>query len=276
MNSKRWLAGLVSSLSLGCGDGDSTSVPEQDTLVVVSPDDFLGDVACADWPGAMRRYVATLIDVTDELVDAGSRVEAFALPSSGPVDCRYPVGFGRVAVGHRYAARIEGYDRVDLTPAAPGSPTLLDGAEGAVVPPRWRTECGRAGALGSQGPVSPIKLRSAFVTGCKPLDAGARPPLAAVTIKLDTALGALSCSADGGAVERYQVLMPDSTEVRAAECDADVQFVALTPGALVAFEVSAFGPGDETARWTTSCWALPEAGTLVEARCDVLSERKID
>jgi hypothetical protein len=257
----------------GCGDQGSSTTPEQDTLVVVSPEEFLGDVACAEWPGAMRRYSATLIDVTDDLVDVGAKVEDFALPSSAPVDCRYPVGFGRVVIGHRYVAHVEGYDRVDIEPAAPGSPLMLDPETGDLVPPRWQTACGRAGALGADGPISPIRLRSVFVTGCEPLRASSRPPLSAVSIQLDVALGALSCTSDGGEVDRFEVRSPGSKVVHGTQCDAAVELVSLTPGALVELQVDAYGKDDQP-RWTTTCQALPEAGAVVAAGCDLLSEEE--
>ena len=51
--------------SLSCSGNSTTATtivrPE---LIAVSPDDFLGRVACGDGPAAARSYVATLFDVT--------------------------------------------------------------------------------------------------------------------------------------------------------------------------------------------------------------------
>ena len=48
------------------------------TLVAVAPQDFLGEVVCADAPGAARRMVVTFFD----LGTAEEPADPFALPST--------------------------------------------------------------------------------------------------------------------------------------------------------------------------------------------------
>jgi hypothetical protein len=263
-----WNCGTWTLLLWACGNAESSTTTEQDTIVAVSPDDFLGDVACANRAGAMRRYVATLIDVSDDLVDAGSEVKNFALPSSEPIECTRAVGFGRVVIGHRYVADIEGYEQSGLQPAAPGSPAMLDAKTHELVAPRWRTRCGQTGALGVEGPVAPANLRTVYITGCQPLVTASRPPLAAIRIALDPAL----CEKQGGQVARFSVSLSASDDVREAACEDPVVLVALSPGELVDIELTAFEADATMPRWSTSCWAVPVAGSEVRASCDPLTE----
>jgi hypothetical protein len=151
-----WRAGIgLFGVALGLaacvdsGGGDTGIV--YPTLIAVAPEDFLGrNVRCTNAPGGLRRYVATLYDVTVE-------GEGFALPSSGPVDCLLEVKFGfasnklgPVVPGHRYVARVDGYDRTDIRPLGPpdvansGSPVMVDATTGEYVPPRWTSTCSGA------------------------------------------------------------------------------------------------------------------------------------
>jgi hypothetical protein len=117
------------------------------TVILVDPDEFLGDVACADSPGALRRYVATLVDVTRS--PTSGRILEVSLPSSDPVSCHLGVAFDRVtgglsrAGGNFYVADIQGYDRSDLRPSEDGSSIMLT-SSGDVATPRWATSCGRS------------------------------------------------------------------------------------------------------------------------------------
>lgn len=267
-----WIWGTWTLLLWACGSKKTRYVPEQDTMVAVSPENFLGEVACADRPGAMRTYVATLIDVSDDLVDAGSAVKKFALPSSKPLTCTHPVGFGRVVTGHRYIADVEGYEQTDLEPAAPGSPLMLDRDTGELVTPRWHTRCGQVGALGAQGPVTPLKLQTVYITGCEPLVAVSRPPLAGLRIGADQALGALECGEDSGEVDHFSVQLLPSGDSHEASCGEPVVLVALSPGALAELTLVAFEADSTAPRWSTACRAIPAAGSIVKASCDPLTE----
>ena len=134
------------ALSVSCtSTSASTTTPTTPTLVAINPDDFLGDVPCANAPGAMQRYVATVYDVTPGIGNDGGPT-SFALPSSGPVSCARQIAFGGgfVLAGHRYVADIQAYDRSDIKPLGSGSSIMVDAKTGAVVSPRWTTSCGRA------------------------------------------------------------------------------------------------------------------------------------
>lgn len=87
----------------------------------------------------MRRYVATLVDVSG-LPEAG--IAEIDLPSSPPTPCYQKIQFERITSGREYSAKIQGYDRTDLHPASTGSSIMLD-TTGTYVPPRWTTTCGR-------------------------------------------------------------------------------------------------------------------------------------
>jgi len=143
-----WISAVVTigaGLAAGCAsEGGGAAGIVHPTLVGVSPQDFLGDVPCADTPGAMRSYVATLIDVSGELGTDAEPVDEFRLPSAPPTSCKDAVAFNFVASGHRYIAEIRGYERAfdDLTPLATGSAIMRD-HDGNVVEPRWTTSCGR-------------------------------------------------------------------------------------------------------------------------------------
>src|SRR5262245_34271007 len=89
---------LVALVSSGCGNPTASTGPTTPTLVAVAPADFEGDVPCADAPGAMRAFVATIFD----LGTSDAPRDPFALPSgvvndgSGvyrPATCQNPTGF---------------------------------------------------------------------------------------------------------------------------------------------------------------------------------------
>jgi len=118
-----------------CSDSSNTtsSSGEYPTLLTVDPLLFRGSLPC----GApfLERYVATVTDVS---VDAASPAAA-----SLPTPCQNPVSFGDkvVAIYHYYTAVIDGYDRDDIAPEAPGQRPMYDAAKNLVLP-RWTTTCG--------------------------------------------------------------------------------------------------------------------------------------
>jgi hypothetical protein len=164
------------------------------TAISLQPAQFLGDVPCLDAPGALRRYVATLIDVS-HYGEAGPPPGDFVIPSVGPVPCHQGVEFHRIEEGHQYVAEIEGYDRKDIVALQVGSRIMVDSATGAVVSPRWTASCGR-GVEGEGGSISGAEagahdsgvLEGGAPEGGRTVDAGV--PDAAGPASLDAGPGA--------------------------------------------------------------------------------------
>lgn len=150
-------------------------------LVAVSPEDFLGDVSCLPEEGAMRGYVATLVNVEDE--------ESLDGPGTSPrtsplVACEQTVVFGKgnpinndlLEAGAHYAATVYGYETLDLEPLEGDPETLVD-STGAVVSPNWTFTCGRMPYRGLEadeqvdwsetGAALAVEGTTRFVRGCQ-------------------------------------------------------------------------------------------------------------
>lgn len=129
-------SGLALALSMGCvnrsGSGTQTNPP---TLIRVDPAEFAPNVPCVVAGPGMRRYVATLFDVTPD--QDGGQVD---IPSAPPVACHLAVNFGFVVPGRKYRAEIDAYEEDELTPLSTGN--RIQAHEGRVVNPRWRATCG--------------------------------------------------------------------------------------------------------------------------------------
>jgi hypothetical protein len=198
-----WLLGVASGLAACVDSGGGDSGIDFPTLIAVSPQDFLGGVRCANAPGAMRRYVATLYDVSE---DVG--VDGFALPSSGPVDCRLEAKFGMVVPGRRYVARVDGYDRTDIRPlgapdvANSGSPVMVDAATGEYVAPRWTSACSGAATRDDSGPPLESGGPDADLPDAEAPDAGADSDVPDGTLE---AAAQVSCNTDPDPVARRDV-----------------------------------------------------------------------
>ncbi|RYE90754.1 MAG: hypothetical protein EOO75_09725, partial [Myxococcales bacterium] len=101
------------SLALcACEVGGTTTTYQPYTAVFVDPTDFRGGVACGDDAGAMRSYVATLIDVTPDVCGQPTRT---VVASGPPTSCRQPTAFSQVTPGRYYLAEIDAY----TVPACP-------------------------------------------------------------------------------------------------------------------------------------------------------------
>jgi len=285
---------------VGCYD--RASEPEEivhPTLVGVAPRDFLGQVPCVDSPGAMRRYIATLYDVS-----VAPPLQGFALPSSGLVPCLNDIGFSFVALDHEYVAVVQGYDRDDLRQQVTGSPNAVDG-DGHVVAPRWSGQCGQivtpsaGGAGGASGSdddtddpegeggddgstaapgfdvagVTATADWTVYASYCLPLvDHGVSDT--AVSVQLSDALRDLDCGSDEGEVSEFTAeLEGASTPPLRAECADTVEFGGLEPGADYQFNVLAFEAGSDAPGWQTTCRASALGGTVTPATCDPLVER---
>lgn len=281
---------------MGCFDRASEpEAIEHPTLLGVSPRDFLGDVPCVDSPGAMRRYSATLYDVS---VDPP--LQGFALPSSGLVPCLQDIGFSYVAIDHEYVARVQAYDRDDLSPQVTGSPNAVD-AEGRVVAPRWTAECGQP-ATGTGGApsssddddgegeggeddttpapgfvvdgVTATANFTVYTSYCMPLVDHGPASETRVSLGLDEALRDLDCGDESGEIAEFTAELAGATTAPLrADCAGTVEFGGLEPGSDYRFNVLAFEAGSDEPGWQTTCRATTQSGTVTPASCDPLRER---
>jgi hypothetical protein len=272
-------------------------------MIVVSPDQFAGAVQCLAEPGAMRRYVATLFDVTGDYEGTVP-----ALPSSPPTDCNLSVGFGFVEPGRKYRAEIDGYDREDLTPVTPGNRLMrrAGGDANELVAPRWRASCSNpvaeladaAAADGGNGleflngPAEATLNSAVHVVGCTAF-VELEPGVADTAIRIDATslLAGLQCGAAAGQVLEYQATPRDGAGgAQRVACGNDIVFAALAADTPYFFDVIAFTTPPETdaaasdagdagdggpatpasAAWTTSCFQRSAAGVERLAVCDPL------
>lgn len=278
MRTLKAFAGPLALISgFGCSDSSvPTTQVVHPTLVAVSPAEFLGNVPCLDAPGAMRRYVATLWDVTGTGADpgdggagsdegaAGATFEApFALPSSGPVPCSEEVGFAFVVTGHRYVASIDGYDRDDLVPLEPGVPILVDPETRERAAPRWTTRCGDEDPATSYGSITRI------VRPCAPLTDARPGGTTAVEVRLDGLLGEHACGDEAGSIARFEVLGPDG--VVSAACDEAVRLVPPAGASTLVLPVLAFESGADEPSLGTVCTARVVQTVATEASCSPLT-----
>ena len=273
----------------GCSSGGSavTSVTHP-TMIEVSPEDFLGNVPCTDGPG-LKRYVATLIDTdysvggagnvnaTDE--NAGGAPSPFQLPSSPPTPCLAAVGFGLVVAGHHYEVQIDGYDTDDIAPRAIGARQMVSPAPTQAEPvtplatPRWTARCEEAIA------VTTTIVRAQRCSKFTPSDTTAP---GSVHLALGSLLGGLSCGAEPGEVDRFEVSLTvggGTPVVETFPCapDAEAVFEGLAPRQQVSASVTAVSAVDPdsdepliVAGASCTAFTLPEAS--VDADCPKLSQ----
>lgn len=293
-----WLGPLACS-----SDPNTTTGVTHPTMIEVAPADFLGDLPCGEQPGAVRRYVATLFDVTEQLGGAGGegntsasetdsqggapaaapivvasgKCGGFQLPSSQPVSCLTGVGFGYVVSGRHYCAEIDAYDSDLLEPRGSGSRQMVVGdaadsappaSDAAKVEPAWHAICRQATAASA----TIVPARDCEVLSPQP-DADALGELRVDTAKL---LGDLSCGSEPGQVERLVVELElddytGGTQLEVPCGDAAV-YAAVPPGRLLSLYVSAFEADLTQAFAGAECHALAKPGTSVNATCPALSQ----
>jgi len=275
------------------------------TLISVDPTDLPGGVPCANTDGALRSYVATVFDIEYEangslvtasdpdVVGAGGAPDqeaasqdpdlagfcpgdatpgtaprskdGFALPSSGPTECRTPVAFSRVLDGHRYRAEVEGYDRAGLVPLAAGARIMIDPATGERVAPRWKWRCGDA------CPENALAYVSRTVTDCT-LEPGSEVPSGAssVLFGLDGVAGAPACGTDAGALDHYSVSYQSAsgaTTSAQATCGQQIRLDDVPERGTLKLSVLAYEAGNAEASWGTTCTATLIPGLTVNAAC---------
>lgn len=321
-----WLP-LLGLLVAACGDDSATGTISRPTLVSVDPATLAG-VACADAPGALRQYVATLADtspffeaavVSDELCEsqcswftasgefvapaddqaltdhgqggAGNAAAGTAgataldttglfrvcatvcdwipLASSPPTDCSVGVGFGFVTPGHRYVARIDGYDRDDLLPAVVGEPQLVDPATGTPVQPRWVWLC--------EDPAIAIRSWTTYPRGCRLLSPAGGSAETVVEISTPALLGTLTCGQEPDQVERLELRLDDDpTVLQAVTCGETAVFAAsaaieLQEGLTYTFTAAAFSAGSDVPSHVGTCAATARRGVVIRANCEALT-----
>ncbi|MCB9577237.1 MAG: hypothetical protein H6717_09460 [Polyangiaceae bacterium] len=106
--------------------------------MAVAPQDFLGEVVCADAPRSAT-HGGHVLRPRHRRGAGGS----FALPSTvlsdggayRPLSCLQPAATGFVIPGHRYDAEVDVYDRTDVHALGPGGRTLVRDSTGEYVPP---------------------------------------------------------------------------------------------------------------------------------------------
>ncbi|HSC89227.1 MAG TPA: hypothetical protein VLC09_18220 [Polyangiaceae bacterium] len=283
---------------------DKTLVP---TAVVVDPVDFLGDHTCAQLPGAVHSYQATLIDISVDLE------QPFALASSAVLDCNAAAFFAYVTPGRRYKALVEAFDQPGLKAQTNGLRMVVDDA-GEVVAPRYVGYCrgedgvsyggasgiggsggddGAGGAFSIEGIYAQTNTR-VYVRGCEPLvDSGTLGPTG-VSIDVEPFLVGTSCGAGGGQIESFAIEDPsqpsDGTggaggagaggagaggaggagpgpSGPTTACGEAATIEGLPPATSVSYSVALYEAGASTPTYRTTCRAFTSAGVIVPASC---------
>lgn len=182
-------ATLASPWLLGCSDSDGSSGDvENNTLITVDPADFAGGEGCGE-PGGLGAYVATLVDVTGDMVEGNRVVEEFFVDTTPPTACTRALGFGTVFPDRAYEAIVEGYLDADGDPATmdicsvEGSRIAVAREDGEcshslVTPAKvwrcfgWQSPSGDASknGQGRGNPAIAIEYRSVSLHDCRPTD----------------------------------------------------------------------------------------------------------
>ncbi|MBN2194137.1 MAG: hypothetical protein JW751_15075 [Polyangiaceae bacterium] len=296
-----WTA-LLALLAVACPDDTEQAEVERATLVAIDPD-LLPGVACTDAPGALRTYVATIADTTpfreaqgvssqvcdvqtsvivvddndrgaggaeggSSLVVGATVCPWVGLPSSGPVPCELPVSFGFVVPGHRYLARVDGYDRHDLIPFAEGHPDLVDPDTGEYVAPRWVWLC--------EDPAIAVYMWTSHPRGCRLLTPGGGSDETTIRVPVASLLGEASCGEGADEIERLEFVLETTPPAsQTVDCSGTAVFSArdgieLRDGQTYRVAVSAYLSGAAVPTLATSCYAKSLRGVASSAVCDPL------
>ncbi len=272
-----WLLPLFVS---GCFEGaGGEAIEPNPTLVAVAPEDFIGEVPCAQGPGSLETYVVRLFDHGTTEEPRHFELPASVVDSGGgvyrPVPCTQATVFGHVAAGHKYSAVVEAYDRKDLHALGAGSAVLVDGA-GQHAQPRWTTQCGRdaEGNLTAGATISAL-YTTRFVRGCEPLKLDQQSETA-IRVDVSQIQNAPGCGSGADQVERYSVrLRGDPASELELACGEVATFSDLTPGAQYHFELLAYEGGQTVPRWGTTCFRVAKGGASVNAACDPLQQQGV-
>jgi hypothetical protein len=268
--------------------------------LIVSPDDFLGDEPCSDEAGAVRTYQATLVDVTEGEEDAE------ALPSSEITSCQAALLFESVVVDRRYIARIDAYDRSDLSTREKGAHGAVD-ENGDSVAPTWTTTClgdynNLAIAGEANGPADGVwvyKDTRLFVRGCGPLERQGAAGPTGVVFEFAKTFPGLTCGTDASSFSVRVSAGGDGlggapgsdassagaagesaggaggvpgSDVSSSPCDTAIRILDLNPNQSYHFEVEAFASAASEASgepaWQTSCSAVTASGVERTPSCE--------
>jgi hypothetical protein len=259
-----WLCIPLSAFSicLGCSTARlADSSDSSPTLVRLSPDVFLGEVACSPGePGALQAYSVRLFQVGSEL-DAGAPGESLAATSPA-VSCVSAVSF-QALDERRYVADIVAFDQ------APGDDVV----------PRWRASCGR-GPDGT-GPAlidvgsnelgaTKARLNTIVpIVGCTYLsEAVPGESETSVIVSLADALGALECGRGAGQVSDFEAVLDGQR--RTASCTGQVRFDDVPLDTDLVIDVRAFASDGLLApdAGSTDAGAAPEVPPALDAGAD--------
>ncbi len=278
------LGGVLFAVALGLGQVGCPSAADTltndnvlvATSVSVDPTSFLYDVPCANVPGAMQSYVATVTDVTD-------LKNPYTLPSSAALPCSQRVYFESVQVDHQYTAVVEGFEEPAdaLFPVGPGDRHMQTGPFGmrVNVKPRWTTVDGSSCNMGFDIAGNPNVTQFDIdmpIDECalRLKDNAVSPPAATIAVDPAATLGNLACSASGGTVTKFDVTPTDSSlkATTGIDCSAamNLVFEGVKVGKQYRFTVDAY-TGGTTATQRAACFATPESGVQVVAVCDPLA-----
>ncbi len=244
------------------------------TSIYVDPQDFLGDVACDGRDGAMKSYIATLVDRTQPEAP-------ITLPWSPPTSCTQPVYFRYVTAEHVYDAKVKGYEELadTLVPAGgvvSGNGNLKDkaaieaaGGNESQVPilePRWVTDCITPTSVNTNGP--------APVLGCLPLDDRGSSPTG-ILVDPNAALGGAFACTPSGDVSSFSITpedpsFPAQSGIACGGTGAAYE-TNVTPGVHYRFTVRAYLALSPLPFAEASCLAIPEEGVITKAVCDPLT-----
>ncbi|WP_438020781.1 hypothetical protein WMF18_17645 [Sorangium sp. So ce315] len=273
LTGRRALALAALAALAACEEGTRVNDDEQtiQTSITIDPLAFLGDVRCSNEPGAIRSYVATL---TDESATGGP----VTLASSPPIPCSSRVSFTFVVAGHEYTARIDGYEQYaeELTPVGDetsGSRHML--LDGAPVAPRWTWACPGPDAADAADKLVAATGVNVVVQGCAPLSRPDESASAAIMIDPASALGALRCDGDGGAIASFDVVpqggaLAPVLGVGCPPAEPVVYDLGVDPGRAYSFRLEAKDAAGDLV-FGSSCFAATSKGITVTATCDPLS-----
>jgi hypothetical protein len=257
-------AALLGLGATACSSDSNSAVTEAPTQIAISPESFLGDVACSSETGGLQAYVVTL----DQWADA-SDTTPFTLGSSFPTTCARAIVFRDVLVaGTFYTAEIDGYEQPaeQLSPfggASSGSRQMLSVGAEQPIAPRWRTRCGHDGSDATPA----IPGETHFVTGCAPLSDDA-PSTTMITFPPSAALGAEPC-----ATAPSMDIEPEGSSLAPLDgvaCDAApvVYAQGIVDGQAYYFYVTADADGVALG---TECFVTARAGLSGTPLCNAIS-----